>query len=49
MCSLYLAKLKERGLFWKGQARMVQGEITPNAKALSFYETRKISSLVKFE
>ena len=29
MYILYLDKLKERGLFGKGQRRMVQGEITP--------------------
>ena len=28
---LCLAKLKERGLFWEEQARIVRGEITPNS------------------
>ena len=31
MYILYLAKLKEKGLFWKEQARMVQGETTPSS------------------
>ena len=47
MYSLYMAKMKERGLFWTGQARMVQDEINPNS--ISFYETKKVSPLVKLE
>ena len=47
MYIFYLAKMKEKGLFWKGQARMVQDEITPNS--INFYETKKVSPLVKFE
>ena len=32
MYILYLAKLKKKeGLLWKGQGKMVQGEITPNS------------------
>ena len=47
MYILYLAKMKERGHFWKGQVRMVQDEITPSS--ISFYETKKDSPLVKFK
>ena len=47
MYILYLAEMKERDLSWKGQTRMVQDEITPNS--ISFYKTKKVSPLVKFE
>ena len=43
MYILYLAKLKERGLFWKEQGRMVQGEVVTQI-ALSFLGEQKIFS-----
>ena len=47
MYILYLAKLKERDVFWKEQARMVQGRLPKIA--FSFNETKKVSPFAKFD